>query len=281
MKKVVITAALSGSLPTKAQTTYVPITPTEIAKDAKACYDAGAAVVHIHARDGQQNSTHDFDIFAEINSEIKKVCPDVIVQISTGGRAGVGYNSRSKGLGLNPESASLTTGSVNFPGSVYENSPELVYRLAKDMYERGILPELEIFDTSMIAPALELYAQGILRAPLYFNFVMGMKNIQAANIGQLNLLLGMLPTGCNWSISGVGKAQIWTTYMGIAMGGNVRVGLEDNIYLHRGVLGSNFEFVARTVRLAQEFGRGVATADEARAILGIVKNRESKKLMLQ
>lgn len=271
MNKVIITAALTGSLPTKAQTKYVPITPDEIAQDAKACYEAGAAVVHIHARDAQERSTHDLEIFSEINMKIKAICPEVIVQISTGGRAGLGYESRSKGLLLNPETASLTTGSVNFPTSVYENSPELVDKLAKDMYERNILPELEIFDTSMIAPGIELHEKGLLRAPMYFNFVMGMKNIQPANIGQLSLLLGMLPANCNWNISGVGKNQLWTTYMGIAMGGNVRVGLEDNIYLHKGLLGSNADFVARAVRLANEFGRGVANPDEARDILGIAK----------
>lgn len=273
MSKIIITAALTGSLPTKEQTVYVPISPEEIAQDAKACYQAGAAVVHLHARDAQGNNTHDFAVFEEINRRIKTICPEVIVQISTGGRAGLGYESRSKGLALNPESASLTTGSVNFPTSVYENSPELVRRLAKDMYERRILPELEIFDTSMIAPALELYEQGLLKAPLYFNFVMGMKNIQPANFGQLNLLLGMLPKDCNWNISGVGKNQLWTTYMGIALGGNIRVGIEDNIYYAKGKLASNVDFVARAVRIAKEFGRRPATPDEARDILGINKIR--------
>lgn len=270
-KKVIITAALVGSLPTKQQTPYVPITAEEIAQDAKACYEAGAAVVHIHARDAQGNNTHDFEVFKAFNDRIKEVCPEIIVQISTGGRAGLGYESRSKGLALNPETASLTTGSVNFPTSVYENSPELVYKLAKDMQEKNILPELEIFDTSMIPAGIELFEKGLLKAPLYFNFVMGMKNIQPANIGQLNLLLGMLPPDCNWNISGVGKTQLWTTYMGIAMGGNVRVGLEDNLYLSKGKLGTNAEFVARAAMLANEFGRGVASPEEAREILGIVK----------
>lgn len=270
-KKVIITAALVGSLPTKAQTPYVPITPAEIAADAKACYEAGAAVVHVHARDAKGNNTHDFEVFKEIYENIQAVCPEIIIQISTGGRAGLGYESRSKGLMLNPETASLTTGSVNFPTSVYENSPELVYKLAKDMQERNILPELEIFDASMIPPGVELLEKGILKAPLYFNFVMGMKNVQPASLGQLNLLLSMLPANCNWNISGVGKTQLWTTYMGIAMGGNVRVGLEDNLYLHKGQLGSNADFVARAARLANEFGRGVATPNEAREILGLKK----------
>lgn len=273
MSKIIITAALTGSLPTKAQTVYVPITPEEIALDAKACYEAGAAVVHLHARDVHGNNTHDFAVFAKINSMIKELCPQVIVQISTGGRAGLGYESRSKGLALNPESASLTTGSVNFPTTVYENSPELVYKLAKDMQARQILPELEIFDTSMIAPALELLQLGVLQAPLYFNFVMGMKNIQSADLSQLNLLLGMLPPHCNWNISGVGRYQLWTTYMGVALGGNVRVGIEDNIYYTKGQLGSNVDFVRRAARIAQEFGRTPATADEAREILGINKIR--------
>ncbi len=269
MEKLIITVAPVGSVPRKKDTKFVPITPDEIAEDSYQCYLAGAAVTHVHARDSQENTVHEIDIFQEIHDKIKEKAPNMIVQISTGGRAGLTYESRSKGLQLNPEMASLTTGSCNFPNMVYENSPELVDRMAEEMHIRDIKPELEIFDTSMIQPALDLYKNGKLKDPLYFNFVMGLKGGQPATVHQLTHLLTMIPKGAIWNISGVGRAQILTTFFGIALGGHVRVGLEDNIYYAKGRLASNVELVKRVVRLAGEFGREVASSDEARKILGL------------
>ena len=269
MKKLIITAALVGSLPTKEQNPNVPITPDELAADALKCYEAGAAVVHVHARDKDGKNVHGKEIFQEIHDKIKAVCPELIVQISTGGRAGVEFEGRSQGLLFNPEMASLTTGSVNFATKIYENSPDTVTKLAQMMIERNIKPELEIFDTSMIPAAKDLYERGLLKKPLYFNFIMGLKGAQTADLAQLNHLLTMIPEGSEWSISGVGKNQIFTTMMGIALGGHVRVGLEDNIYYSKGVLASNAQLVERVVRIAKEFGREIATPDDAREILGL------------
>lgn len=269
MEKLIITVAPVGSVPKKKDTPHVPITPEEIAVDALECYNAGASIVHIHARDEFENSSHDLKIFSEIYKKIQEKTKDMIIQISTGGRAGLGFESRSKALELNPEMASLTTGSCNFPNIIYENSPQLVTSLAEVMSERNIKPELEIFDTSMVDQAVDLYKRGLLKEPLYFNFVMGLKNSQRATFAQLNHLLNLIPKGSIWNISGVGKAQIFTTFMAIALGGHVRVGLEDNIYYSKGVLAKNSDLVKRVVRIAKEFNREIASPKEAREILKI------------
>ncbi|SHJ88783.1 3-keto-5-aminohexanoate cleavage enzyme [Dethiosulfatibacter aminovorans DSM 17477] len=270
MEKLVITAALTGSLGMKEKTPHVPITPDEIAADALKCYKAGAAIVHVHARDPiTQKSVHTAEIFDEISKKIKKLCPELIVQISTGGRAGLSLESRLEAVQINPEMASFTTGSINFPDHIYINSPELIERLAIEMQKRDIKPEVEIFDTGMIPTAMELCERGILKGPLYFNFIMGMKNIQPTNFNQLTLLLNSIPKESPWNISGIGKHQLYTTYLGICLGGNVRVGLEDNLYYSRGVLASNEQLVARAARLSREYGRDVATPEEARKILGM------------
>jgi 3-keto-5-aminohexanoate cleavage enzyme len=269
MRKIIITAALTGSLANKEKTPYIPITPDEIAEAAYESYKAGAAIVHVHARDEQEKSVHNAEIFGEISEKIKKRCPDLIVQISTGGRAGLSIESRLEALKINPEMASFTTGSVNFPDSVYTNSPELIERLAQDMKARNIMPELEIFDTAMIPTAIELKERNLLTKPLYFNFIFGLKNTQPVSISQLAHLLNSVPKDSNWNISGVGKAQLMTTYLGICLGGNVRVGLEDNLYYSRGVLASNAQLVERAVNLAKIYGREAATPDEAREMLGM------------
>ncbi len=269
MDKLIITVAPVGPLPKKEDTPYVPITPEEIINDVVECYEAGAAVAHIHARDEDENSIHDIELFKKIHDGIKERAPDMIVQISTGGRAGLNFESRSKGLFVNPEMASLTTGSCNFPTSIYENSPSLIRDLLNEMNKRKIKPELEIFDTSMIDQAIQLEKENMLQKPLYFNFVMGLKNCQPATIDHIAYLLNRIPEGSIWNISGVGRAQLMTTFMSIPLGGHVRVGLEDNIYYTKGKLGKNSDMVKRVVRLANEYNRSVATPDEAREILGL------------
>lgn len=268
LKKIIITAALTGSLPTKANNPSVPISPDEIARDAYACYQAGASVIHIHARDKSGKATHDPAVFQEICAKIKALAPEVIVQLSTGGRAGASFESRRACLFSDPEMASLATGSVNFPTSTYSNPPQLIEQLALMMHQRNILPEIEVFDTSMIPPALDLKRRGLITGRLCFNFVMGMPNIQPASVQQLSHLLSMIPPDALWSISGIGASQIVTTLLGIAAGGNVRVGLEDNLYLQKGIPASNVSLVERAVRLAKEAGREIATPEQAREMFG-------------
>lgn len=271
MEKLIITVAPTGSLPTKAQTPYVPVTPAEVIQDAYDCYNAGASIVHIHGRDKDQKPTHDINFFAETVTGIKNKC-NIILQISTGGRAGQTYESRAQALALkDAEMASLTTGSVNFPNSAYVNEPSLVEYLAKTIQEYGLKPELEIFDVSMINNALDLVKKGLVKAPLHFNFVMGLKGAIPFTLRNYVHLMESIPAGSTWNVSGVGKAQLELLTHSILTGGHARVGLEDNIHYTKGVLATNAQLVERVVRLAKELGREVATPDEAREILQIQK----------
>jgi 3-keto-5-aminohexanoate cleavage enzyme len=191
----------------------------------------------------------------------------LIVQISTGGRAGMAYEQRAERLKLRPEMASLTTGSVNFPDSVYANSPDLIEKLARDMAVYGVKPEMEIFDVSMIANATALEKKGLAAAPLHFDFVMGLKGAIPATAENLLHLKNSLPPGATWSAAGIGAAQLPVSLLALITGGHVRVGLEDNLYYRRGEPASNERLVERVVRLAGEVGREVATPDEARVLL--------------
>ena len=267
MQKLVITAAVTGSLPTRKKTPHVPITPEEIVAAGVRCAQAGAAVLHVHARNpADESPSTDFGLFEEIAQGLKQRT-DLIVQISTGGRAGMAYAQRSERLALRPEMASLTTGSVNFPDSVYANSPELIERLARDMKHYGTKPEMEIFDVSMIRNAVALSEAGLAEAPLHFDFVMGLKGAIPATIENLVHLKNSIPPDATWTVAGIGPAQLVMNTHAILMGGHVRVGLEDNIYYRKGELAPNERFVERIVKLAGEFGRAVATPGEARRIM--------------
>ena len=268
MEKLIITVAPTGSLPTKQDTPHVPVTPQEVIQDTYACYNAGASIVHIHARDKEQKPAHDLAFFTEAVTGIQEKC-NIIIQISTGGRASQGYESRGQALSLKPEMASLTTGSVNFPTSAYVNEPALIEYLAKIMQENGIKPEMEVFDVSMIANALDLLKKGLAGAPLHFDFVMGLKGSIPFSIKNYVHLMESIPAGSTWTVAGVARAQLELIPLSILTGGHVRVGLEDNIYYSKGELATNAQLVERAVRLARELGREIATPDEARKILNL------------
>lgn len=271
MNKLIITVAPTGNVPTREMAPHVPLTPEEIARDIYDCYNAGAAVAHIHARDGEGRPTHRKDAFARILERIEALNCPVIRQISTGGRAGKTHGERAEALELNPESASLTTGSTNFPNMTYANPPDLIRLLAGMMKERNIKPELEIFDAAMIANAVQLYREGMLSSPLQFNFVLNIRGALPGTARNLVFLADSLPPDSLWTVSAIGQAHVPLSTMAIAMGGHVRVGIEDNIYYARGVPATNPGLVERIVRIAREVGREVATPDEARAILGLKK----------
>lgn len=267
MEKLIITVAPTGSMPTKKMTPHVPITPEEIIETGVRCESAGASIYHIHARNPQDESpSRDYGLFAEIYNGLKERT-NLILQISTGGRGGMAYEQRNERLKLKPEMASLTTGSVNFPNRVYENSPALIAALARDMLRYGIKPEMEIFDVSMINNALELVTQQLAVPPLHFDFVMGLKGAIPATIENLVHMKNTIPSDATWSVTGIGPAQLVMNTHAILMGGHVRVGLEDNIYYRRGELSTNEQLVERMVRFSKEFGRDVASPDEARRIL--------------
>jgi 3-keto-5-aminohexanoate cleavage enzyme len=267
MQKLIITVATTGSLPKKKNNPDVPITPSEIIETGVRCEAAGASIIHVHVRslDDESPST-DYTLFEEVYDGLKSQT-NLIIQISTGGRAGMAYEQRCERLKLKPEMASLTTGSVNFPDSVYENSPELIDKLAADMRKYGVKPEMEIFDTSMINNALALVEKDLAAPPLHFDFVMGLKGAIPATVENLVHLKNSIPPKSTWTTTGIGPAQLVMNTHAILMGGHTRVGLEDCIYYRRGELATNERMVERIVRLSGEFGREVATPDEAREIL--------------
>jgi 3-keto-5-aminohexanoate cleavage enzyme len=264
--KLIITVAPTGSLPKKKHTPHVPVTTEEIVVDALRCEQAGASILHIHTRDDQQNPSDDPARFAEVVGALEGRT-ELILQISTGGRAGVSYESRRKRLAVGAEMASLTTGSVNFPTSAYVNPPDLIEGLAKEMQRLKIKPEIEVFDLAMLYNGIGLLEKELVAAPLHFNFVMGLKGAMPARIAHLVHLVELLPTGSTWSVSGVAAAQLPMAVHAILMGGHVRVGLEDNIYFRRGELATNQMLVERIVEIAAILGREVATPNEARRIL--------------
>lgn len=266
--KLIITVAPTGSVPKKKDTPHVPVTTEEIAADALECEEAGASILHIHTRDEEENPSDDPNRFAEVVNALKGRT-ELILQISTGGRAGVGYESRIKRLSAGGEMASLTTGSVNFPTSAYVNPPDLIESLATEMQRLDIKPEIEVFDLSMLYNGISLYEKGLVRLPQHFNFVMGLKGAMPARIEHLVYLVGLLPKGSTWTVSGVGAAQLPLAVHAILMGGHVRVGLEDNIYYRKGELATNRMLVERIVKISRILGREIATPDEARQMLNL------------
>ena len=269
MEKLIITVALTGNVPTKKMNPNLPVTADEIAADVRRCHDAGAVLFHVHARGADQKPTLDINVYKENARRIKELAPEVIVQLSTGARAGKDWEERAKPVRLLPEMGSFTTGSNNLPGIVYENSPPFIDYLAKVYQETGVKPEIEVFETGMINNALFLKKKGFLKAPLHFDFVLGAPGSMPGTIKNLLFLSESIPIGSTWSVAGIGKAEIPLSAAAIANGGHVRVGLEDNLYLPDGSHASNPLLVEKIVRIAREIGREIATPDEARSMLAL------------
>lgn len=276
MEKLIITTALTGNVPTKKMNPNLPVTPEEIAHDVKNCADAGASIFHVHARDEMEKPSLDVGIFKKIVREIKNTAPGVIIQLSTGARAGKDWEDRALPVRLLPEMGSFTTGSNNLPGIIYENSPQFIEFLAQVFKETEVKPEIEVFETGMINNALFLAKKGFLPSPLHFNFVLGAPGSMPGSIKNLLFLSESIPVGSTWTVAGIGKNEIPLATAAILMGGHVRVGLEDNLHLPDGSLASNPTLVETIVRIAKELGRQIASPDEARQILGLPKENEDR-----
>ena len=268
----IITVAITGSVPRKENNPAVPITVTEQVESTHEAYEAGAAMVHVHVRNDDQSTTSDPGKFAEFKERIRRHCPDLILQFSTGGRSGVG-SERGGMLHLQPEMASLSTGSVNFPTRVYENPPDLIAALAEKMNRYGVKPEIEVFDLAMLYNAIDYARQGLLQAPLHVQFVLGVKHALPAERDILEFevakLRAMMPQA-TWVAAGIGRHQLEVNRWCLEMGGHCRTGLEDNVRWDKTRLAaSNGELVARVRDLCAEFEREVATPAVARQILGL------------
>jgi 3-keto-5-aminohexanoate cleavage enzyme len=271
MDKLIITVAPTGNVPTKDMNPHLPVTPEEIAETAVRCRETGASLIHVHARDAEGRPTLEPNIFARIHHLITERT-DLIVQISTGGRAGMDTQERAAAVRhLRPEMASLTTGSMNFPDRVYANPFSVVEHLAAAMKEAGTKPEMEIFEPGMIANALMLVDKGLATPPLHFDFVLGSRGSMPASPKNLLFLSESIPPDSTWTVAAVGRWQLPMAALAIVMGGHVRVGLEDNIFYRKGEMATNEQLVACVARIAAELGRPVATPDEARQILSLTK----------
>jgi len=268
MDPLVITCAPVGAEVRPDQTPYLPYTPQLLGEAAKAVREAGASIIHVHCRNDDGTNTHSVDRFREAYDAIR-ASSDLIVQFSTGGAIGMTPQERGSVLELRPEMATLTCGSVNFGDDVFENSFPIMRGLLKRMNEFGVRPELEIFDKGHLSNARRLAKERLLSFPQHVDFVLGVPGGLEATVANLCDLVDDLPEGCTWSVAGIGKKQLPMAMAAIAMGGHVRVGLEDNLHYSRGRLARNEELVARVVRLATEAGRNIATPDRARRMLGL------------
>ena len=272
-KKIIITVAVTGSFPTKEMNPAVPYSPEEIIDAAVACHKAGAASTHIHVRDPDTGKP-DFNIefFKQVLDGIRQQS-NMIVNLTTSGYFLKGPDTISKRLQtihLKPDICSFDIGSMNFKDRVLINSPEWGEAAAKCMQENGVKPEIEVFDVGHIYQALDLIQRGLIDEPPYFQLCMGAQGGIEASAENLLFMKNKLPSDAPWSVLGIGKAQLPMISMAILMGGNVRVGFEDNIYLKKGVLAkSNAQMVEMAADLAERLGRQIATSDEARKILGI------------
>ena len=271
MEKLIITAAICGAEVTKEQNPAVPYTVEEIVREAKSAVDAGAAIVHLHVREDDGTPTQSKARFKECIDAIYKVCPDVILIPSTGGAVGMTAEERLQPTELFPEMATLDCGTCNFGDEVFENTMPMMRDFGKRMIENNIKPEYECFEMGHLDTVLNIAKKGqVPGAPMQFNFVLGVPGCTPATVSNLCWLVNAIPAGSTWTATGIGRHAFTLAAPAIAMGGNVRVGFEDNLYLERGVLAkSNGELVAKVVRIAKELGRPIATSAEAREILGL------------
>jgi uncharacterized protein (DUF849 family) len=264
--------AITGSVPTKKDNPAVPISVAEQVESTHAAYEAGAALVHVHVRNDDGTTTSDPERFGRFLTGIRKHCPDMIVQFSTGGRSGSGVE-RGGMLFHAPDMASLATGSVNFRTMIYENHPKLIVDLAQRMLQHDVKAEVEIFDLAMLYNAAQLVADGLLKAPVHVQFVLGIPNALPADRQVLEFEIAQLERvlpGATWTAAGVGRHQLIVNEWTLELGGHCRTGLEDNLRFDRGRLAaSNAELVARVAALCGTFGRSVATPAEARKILAL------------
>jgi 3-keto-5-aminohexanoate cleavage enzyme len=266
----IVAVAITGSLPGKRDNPAVPITVSEQIESTQAAYEAGAVLVHLHVRNDDETPTSAPERFAQVLAGIRKYCPGMITQVSTGGRSGAG-RERGGMLSLKPDMASLATGSVNFPTRVYDNPPDLIDWLASEMKSHGVKPEIEVFDLSMLFKAVAMQKAGLLAAPLHLQFVMGIRNAMPVDREVLEFYvrtLKRLAPDATWTGAGIGRDQRTLAQWSLELGGHCRTGLEDNVRLDKDTLApSNASLVRQVMDLCAATNRRAATIQEARSLL--------------
>ncbi|HPT71542.1 MAG TPA: 3-keto-5-aminohexanoate cleavage protein [Candidatus Cloacimonadota bacterium] len=274
MEPLIITAAITGAETTKKDQPNLPVTPREQAEEAKACFEAGARVIHLHVREDDGKPSQRLERFAESIHAIREAVPQIIIQISTGGAVGEAFEKRIAPLQLKPEMATLNAGTLNFGDEVFLNHPKDIVRLAESFKEYGVVPEIEVYESGMIDIVAKLIKKGhIVHDPLHVQFVLG---VPGGMSGKPKNILYMaehlkeeIPTA-TWGIAGIGRWHVPSILVAMATGGHIRVGFEDNIYYHKNVLAdSNAQLVARVARIAKEVGRPLATPADAQRIFAL------------
>ncbi len=266
---LIITCAVVGAELTKKDTPYLPVTPDRIVKSAQDAVNAGASIIHLHVRNDQGKPTQNVDLFRDITKQIKENS-NCIIQYSTGGAIGTQVGKRCAPLKLKPDMASLSMGTMNFGQDIFENSEDTIRTISRAIKKQKIMPELEIFDAGMMDNLTRFLKKKWFPKKFHVNFVLGVPGGMSGDLENLIWLSNRLKPGQTWSVSGIGKYQLPLTTHAIAMGGHVRVGFEDNIFYRKGELAStNARFVKRVKRIAIELERPIATAQQAREILGI------------
>jgi 3-keto-5-aminohexanoate cleavage enzyme len=283
MDKLIINAAITGMVPMKSDSPHIPITPDEIVADARRCQDAGATILHIHAREADGKPTYLKSMYAEIIGRIREECPELLLSGSTSGRVYGEFWQRAEVLdpapGCRPDFGSLTLGSLNFPKQASINAPEMIQGLALAMLRLGIIPELEIFDLGMVDYAHYLIQKGILKPPYYGNILLGSLGTLSATPENLVTIVRALPPTMVWSATGIGRFQFFINALAVTMGGHVRIGLEDNLHYdtEKTELATNVRLIERVVKLAHAAGREIASPGDTRRILGIPANSAARQ----
>lgn len=283
MKKLIVNLTPTGMIPTKEMTPFVPVSPREIIEDVLHCADLGISMVHLHARDSDGIPAYQKEIYAEIIHGIRSQIEDIVICVSTSGRTFKTFEERSDVLQLQdelkPDMASLTLGSLNFNKIESISSPSMIMRLAECMQERGIKPELEVFDLGMVNFAQYLIGKGLLEPPYYFNIILGNTSSAQAKLSHINLIVSELPENSFWSLGGIGNYQLNVNALGSIFADGIRIGLEDNIWFDeaRTIKATNPMLLERILKIADTLGRSVATPDEVRKMLCLSKTKGREK----
>ena len=276
MEPLILTAAITGAETTRADQPNLPITPEEQAKEAKACFEAGARVIHLHIRENDGSPSQRLERFQEAISAIRKAVPEIIIQISTGGAVGEAFEKRLAPLALKPEMGTLNAGTLNFGNDIFINHPTDIVRLAEAFKEYGVVPEVEVYESGMIDSVARLVKKGVItHSPLHVQFVLGVPGGMSGKPKNLMYMIEHLHEeipAATWAVAGIGKWHLPTSLIAMVTGGHIRCGFEDNIFYHKGIVAdSNAQLVARLARIAEEIGRPLATPEQARQIFALHK----------
>ena len=271
MSDAILTAAIVGAETTRAQTPHLPITAEEIGIEAAKCREHGAAIIHLHVREADGRPSQSRELFARAIEEIRRRT-DVIIQTSTGGAVGMTAAERAQPVSLRPEMASLNCGSLNFSDEIFENPFPVMRDMARLIREAGVTPELELYEFGHLDNALLLEKEGLLARPFHVQLVLGVRGGMSPTEARVKLLVSELPQGSSWGVAGIGRHQLAMVKLALTLGGNARVGLEDNIYVRKGVLAQgSWELCEEARKIAVEVGRPLATPDQARKMLGLAE----------